>query len=214
VEARVSRRIALPLGALALLAAVALGLVARDVRRWQDAVRRDDVRFLVTPVEPHLWRGPGGPSGRVARSLLGIGDDLRFREAERLFVRGHVPASTFDREKARLGARGAAIARLDVVARSDPVAWRRVRASTHLGLLSFEDAQGEPDNGPALIRRALDLFVGAARANVGSDDAKYDLEVLLTLLRQQARQGREPGGERGEAGGGVGAGVTDVGVGY
>lgn len=210
-----SRGIALGLGVLVLLAAVTLGVLARDVRSWRSTVRRDDVRFLVTPTDPTLWTGPGGLAGRTSRRLLGLGDDLRFRQAEELFVRGHVPASTFDREKARLGARGAAIAMLDDVFRSDPAPWRRGRAATMLGLMSFEDAQGEPENGPALIRRSLKLFADAARAGgAGGDDAKYDLEVLLTLLRKQVRQGREPGGDQGDAGGGVGAGVTVVGAGY
>jgi hypothetical protein len=210
----VSRRLALPVAALAALVAVALGLFARDVRRWQDTVRRDDVAFLVQPLDPALWHGPDSASGRAARKLLGIDDDLRFRDAERLFVRGHVPVTTFEREKARLGARGSAAALLDAVSSGDPSAWRRARAATLLGLLTFEDAQGDAENGAALVRRAVGLFEDAAREDPRADDAKFDLELLLTLLREQERQGREPGGDQGDAGGGVGAGVSGIGGGY
>jgi hypothetical protein len=210
----VSRRLALPLAALAVVAAVALGLLARDVRRWQETVRRDDVRFLVSPLDPGLWTGPGSFSGRGARNLLAIDDDLRFRDAERLFVRGHVPVSTFEREKARLGARGSAAALLDAVSGGDGAAWRRARAATLLGMLTFEDAQGDAENGAALVRRALHLFDDAAREDPRADDAKFDLELVLTLLREQERKGREPGGDQGDAGGGVGAGVTGIGGGY
>jgi hypothetical protein len=183
------------------------------VRRWQDTVRRDDVRFLVSPTDPALWAGPSATQGRVARTLLGVDDDLRFRHAEQLFVRGHVPVTTFEREKARLGARGSAVAILDGVAEHDAASWRRARASTFLALLAFEDAQGDAENGPALVRRALALLSGAAREDGLADDAKYDLEVLLSLQQEQERQGREPGGDQ-EAGGGVGAGAATAGGGY
>ena len=39
----------------------------------------------------------------------GSSDDVRFRKAERLYVRGHLPATTFAQEKARLAARGGAV---------------------------------------------------------------------------------------------------------
>jgi hypothetical protein len=212
VEARV-RRLAVVLAAIALLAAAGLALLARDVRRWQDALDRGDVRFLVQPVELRLWPGPEGASGDAARRLLGVDDDLRFRRAERLFVRGHIPASTYDLERARLTARGSAVALLDQVSTQDPLAWRRARAATLLGLIEFEDAQGDAENGRALIERALRSFRAAARTDAGADDAKADLELLLTLIRNQERQGREPAGQEGGAGG-SGAGLADAGGGY
>jgi hypothetical protein len=199
--------------AVAFLVAGALVVLARDVHRWQRAVDRGDVRFLVQPTEPRLWVGPESMSGDLARRLLGLDDDLEFREAERLFVRGHIPASTYELERRRLTARGSAVALLDELARTDSQAWRRAREATLLGLTEFEDAQGDAENGPALVQRALRSFRDAARTDPGADDAKVDLELLLTLLRPQSRQGREPAGQEGSAGG-SGAGLADPGGGY
>ena len=50
---------------------------------------------------------------RLVEDLLGLRDDVRFRKAERLYVRGHLPARTFAQEKARLAARGGAVELLD-----------------------------------------------------------------------------------------------------
>ena len=200
-------------GLVAFLLAGALGTLARDVRRWQHAVDRGDVRFLVEPTAPSLWAGPTGTRGDLARRLLGLDDDLEFRQAERLFVRGHIPVSTYELERRRLNARGLAVALLDQLAGADSQPWRRAREATLLGLTEFEDAQGDTENGPALVQRALRSFRSAARTDPRADDAKADLELLLTLLRPQVRQGREPVGQEGAAGG-SGAGLADVGAGY
>jgi hypothetical protein len=205
------KRVAVAL--VAFLVAGALGSLAQDVRRWQRAVDRGDVRFLVDPTAPNLWAGPGGTKGDFTRRLLGLDDDLDFRRAERLFVRGHIPVSTYELERRRLNARGLAVALLDQLARSDSQPWRRARAATLLGLTEFEDAQGDAENGPALVQQALRSFRSAARTDPRADDAKSDLELLLTLLRPQVRQGREPVGQE-SATGGSGAGLADVGGGY
>src|SRR5439155_1798572 len=110
LEARMKRIAA---AVVAFLLAGALAMLAHDVHRWQRAVDRGDVRFLVQPTESRLWAGPGGTSGDLARHLLGLGDDLEFRQAERLFVRGHIPVSTYELELRRLTARGSAVALLD-----------------------------------------------------------------------------------------------------
>lgn len=198
---------------VAFLLAGALAVLARDVRRWERAVDRGDVRFLVQPTEPSLWAGPRGTSGDLARRLLGLDDDLQFRQAERLFVRGHIPVSTYELETRRLTARGSAVALLDQLAGQDSEAWRRAREATLLGLTEFEDAQGDAENGPVLVQRALRSFRSAARTDRGADDAKANLELLLTLLRPQERQGREPVGQEGAAGG-SGAGLAETGGGY
>ena len=197
---------------VALVLAGALAVLAHDVRRWQRAVDRGDVRFLVQPTEPGLWAGPRGSSGDLARRLLGLDDDLEFRHAEALFVRGHIPVSTYDLERRRLTARGSAVALLEQLEARDGPAWRRARAATLLGLTDFEDAQGDSDDGPALVRRALASFRTAARADPGADDAKADLELMLTLLRGGHR-GLQPAGQEGAAAG-AGAGLGDSGSGY
>jgi len=207
------RRLALVLALLALVLAAALAALARDVRRWQETLAGDDVRFLVDPLAPDLWAGPGGTGGDLSRRLLGVDDDLRFRRAERLFIRAHIPASTYDLERERLSAEGAAVALLETVSETDDSGWRRARAATLLGLVAFENARGDPATGRDLVQRALRSFRRAARDDPGADDAKADLELVLTLIRIRGQLGREPKGQEG-ATGGPGAGLGAPGAGY
>ncbi len=209
-----SGRLAVPLAVVALMLAAGLALLARDVRRWQQTMASDDVRFVVAPVERALWSGPSGVDGRLARRLLGVDDDVRFRRAERLFVRGHVPASTFALETSRLAALGGARELLEEVAAADASPGRRARAANLLGLVLFEDAQSDREHGPALVRQALARFRDAARADPSADEARFNLELVLSLLRQGQRQGRAPGGTQASGGGGVGAGLIAPGGGY
>ena len=78
------RRVAAIVGALACFALAAVFvLVALDVARWDHVLDAGDVRYRAAPQEPDLWR-PGQivPFG-AARSLLGVDDDVDFREALR-----------------------------------------------------------------------------------------------------------------------------------
>jgi hypothetical protein len=102
---------------------------------------------------------------------------------------------------------------LETVSESDGSAWRRARAATLLGIIALENARGDPATGRDLVQRALRSFRRAARDDVGADDAKADLELVLTLMRVRGEIGREPKGQEG-ASGGPGAGLGAPGAGY
>jgi hypothetical protein len=184
-------RVAVPLAAALLLVATLLAGLAREVKAWDEAMRRDDVRFVTAPVAPGLWDGPGGPGASLAGSLLRLDDDLRFRRAERLYVRGHVVATTFAQEKARLAARGGAAELLQQVADRDALPWRRARAANMLGILLVEDAREGRELAPALSRQAMRAFTTGARQAEGADDPRFNLELLLTQLRPNGLIGRD-----------------------
>ena len=137
------------------------------------------------------WAAPDGPGAGVAGDLLGLSDDVRFRKAERLYVRGHLPATTFAQEKARLAARGGAAELLEQTMNGDTEPWRRARAANLLGILLVEDAKEGRELAPTLSRQAVRAFSTGARQAEGADEPRFNLEILLTQLRPNGLIGRD-----------------------
>ena len=104
VEDGMRARVAAPLAVALLLVAALLAGLAHQVGAWHDVMRSDDVRFVTAPVDQGLWAAPAGPGAGVAGDLLGLSDDVRFRKAERLYVRGHLPGD--DVRPGEVAARG------------------------------------------------------------------------------------------------------------
>ena len=197
-----------------LTAAAAAALVlAWQVHRWQSTIRDDDLRFQVAPISTGLWQAPGGPAAGIARRLLAVDDDLAFRRVEQLFVRVHLGASDYGAEAERLAALGEAQSTLESLARRDASPLRRSRAANLLGILLWENAASAQDNGPLLRRQSLEAFQRAVRASSADDDAKYNLELLTTLL-QPAGERRLDVKEQGDGQGSTGAGIAAPGKGY
>jgi hypothetical protein len=192
---------------LAVLAA-ALGLLAADVRAWQDDVRRADARYAAgaTGVD---WRPRTLVPLASAQRLLGVAPDAELRRALALVRAARARRSPFENVE-REGARGAAEAALLPIARGgDPR--RASQASALLGLLAFTDVRS---GRTPPVERALALFEQAYRLDRSNEAAKHDLELVLRLL--EAR-GVRPGESAGAAPGGSGrrgAGAGKPGSGY
>jgi hypothetical protein len=195
------------------LAAGALLMLAWQVHRWEERVRVDDLRFQVAPTARDLWRAPGGPGAGLARSMLAVDDDLRFRRAEHEFVRVHVNARSYGEEAERLAAFGEAQSAFEELSRSDPSAARRARAANLLGILLWENAAAAQDNAPLLLRQSVAAFRTAIRASPASDDAKYNLELLLTALQPNGQRRKDVPEDAGDTGL-KGAGLAGPGRGY
>jgi hypothetical protein len=173
----------------------------------------DDLRFSVAPGAKQLWRAPRGPGSGLAKHLLALDDDIRFRNAERQFVRVHVNARTYAEEAQRLAAFGEAQSALEQLSRADPAPARRSRAANLLGILLWENGQTAQENAPLLLRQSAGAFRRSIRASPGASDAKYNLEVLLTVLQPQSERRTDAPEDTG--GGGLrGAGVAGRGKGY
>ena len=197
--------------AFAVLGLLVLGF-ALQVHRWRSDLRADDLRFEVAPLDEGLWTGPGGPAAGLARRVLGVGDDVRFRAAEQLFVRVHVRSHSYTDETERLAQFGRAQSTLQTLSRDDPSPVRRARASNLLGVLLWEDATSAADNAPLLVRESLGAFRDAIRTFPADSNPKYNLELLTTLL-QPSRERRRDAPQ--QAGGGLaGAGLSKAGRGY
>jgi len=191
---------------------VLLGL-AWQVHAWHARMADDDLRFQVRPTAPGLWHAPSGPGASATRQLLGVDDDLRFRDAEHDFVLVHVASRSYAAEAKRLAAFGEAQSSLERLARVDPTPARRSRAANLLGILLWEDAETAQENAPLLLRQSVEAFRRAIRASAADDDAKYNLEVLMTVLEPSGERRRDAPEEAGGTGL-RGAGVAEAGRGY
>lgn len=199
--------VALTLAGLALLG------LAWQVHAWQGRVAADDLRFQVEPTAADLWRAPSWPAAGLAKRLLALDDDLRFRAVERQYVEVHIGARSYAEEAQRLAAFGEAQSALEQLARTDPSPARRSRAANLLGILLWENGQTAQENGPLLLRQSVEAFRRSIRALPRADDAKYNLELLMTVLQPSGeRRTDAPEDLRGT--GLRGAGVAGRGRGY
>jgi hypothetical protein len=208
------RRIAYFAGAAACLAvAVVFVLMAFDATRWRGAFPDDDVRYRAAPQQT-LWHPstlmPGDPAGLV----LGVGDDVRFREAVQALRQGQLEVGFTSDPKLALP-RAEAQSRLAKVAQGDHSAERRSRALGLLGVVSFAASLYESRGQAALVTEAVSDFQSALALDPTNAEAKANLEQALQRRRALAALAGAgatdpaPGGE-----GSRGAGAANTGSGY
>ena len=207
------RRTAAILGALTCFAlAGGLLLAALDVARWERAFESGDVRYRAAPRAADLWKpGQTVPFG-AAKVLLGVDDDVDFRVAlQTLRLAGIAEAQSSDPRLALR--RSEARALIAAIAEGDADSWRRSRAMTLLGVISFASALSDAQDQDALQRDALARFRGAIALEPDNDEAKANLEVAL---RRDAEAGESGGGADPTPGGegARGAGAGEAGAGY
>lgn len=207
------RRLAAIFGAVVCFAvAGGLLLTALDVARWQSALESGDVRYRAAPQEDGLWRpGQTMPFGPAA-AVLGVDDDVEFREALRtLRLAGVAQAESSDPRLALR--RSEARALIAAIAEGDADPRRRSRAMTLLGVISFASALSDSQDQDALQRDALARFRGAIELEPDNDEAKANLEIAL---RRDAEAGESGGGADPTPGGqgARGAGAGEAGGGY
>jgi hypothetical protein len=209
------RRTVLGAGAAVCLAAAAvLFLVAADVQRWRGGLAADDVRWRAVPEEPGLWqvdaRVPGDPAGR----LLGIADDVRFREAVRALRLGRLERG-FTSDPTLALPRAEAQARLARVVADERSPERTSRALGLIGVIAFANSMFESRGQLALAREAVAAFEAAIALDPSNDEAKANLEQALQ--RRESLQALAGAGAVEPTPGGAGArgaGVANTGSGY
>lgn len=175
--------------AVVLVLAVLLALVARDAWHWSRAMRDADARASLGYVSPGAWNAQTTLPSHLVRRLLGIDDDLAYRQAAMgaLNAYAHVPTAQQQRQRSILESALARISRGD----SDRV--RAASAADDLGALLYFDPPSpgnaqNPYQDPSLApasgdlspsQRALDQFTLAARLDPENATAQRNLEVLL-----------------------------------
>jgi hypothetical protein len=200
-------------GAAACLAlAAVLALLALDVGRWRDAVPAGDVRFGVA--EDGGWEPSTQLPRAASRALLGVRDDVEFREALRAIRDARLEDQTVsDPELALL--RNEAQARLEAIAGAPGDDARRSRAAGLLGVLGLARLVTETQQRDVLLQYTLTSLERAIALDPDNDEAKLNLELAhqrgraLELVEPAAGRNPSPGGQ-----GSRGAGASDPGTGY
>jgi hypothetical protein len=183
-RARAILRKALPIAVLLVLAALS-ALVARDAAGLHGTFERSDLAFKAQPSTEGLWKADTRLP--LVESAFAVEDDLAYRRALRAFAvdarRGENPYD-FDRPAFRAEAQ----ARLGAVERSELDAALRSKAASLQGVLTFEEAIGDPVNGPLLVGRSIGDFRRAVRIAPENEEAKYNLEFVLRLMDPSAER--------------------------
>jgi hypothetical protein len=197
---------------VALAAGVILLLLAVDVGRWNTALARGDVRFKFAPTRSDLWQPQEILPFDPAKRLLGIGDDLFYREALRRFYLGRPHANKWAQTNIDALRSEATVALAEYIREGkDPK--RRAQAANLLGVLGLGlAATDDPGQRLRFLLFASRSFRVALTMDQTNEDAKFNLELTLRLLRQSPTS--TGGGAARGPGRGGGAALAKPGSGY
>jgi hypothetical protein len=198
-------------GVVAIGLAAALAVFASDVLAAQSTMQRDDLRFRVAPDARGLWKVEGRTP--KLKRVLGLEDDLAWRAAAQRFqlsrARANIaydPTRTSSRAETQAGLASA---------ETHSLTRKQASALANFGaILAYEEAVGDPQNGPTLLRRSTSEFRRAIRLDRGNEEAKFNLELLLELLESPDQQRRDRAGVGTGGSDAVGASAQAPGTGY
>ena len=155
-----------------------LVLLAVDVVRSRDALASGDDRYQTAPRDGSLWRPGALGASAITHEVLGVDDDLRFREAVRALRLSQRDDPTDSSPEAILR-RARAQKLLQEVAASDADATRRSRAMSLLSVLLLSTPAADQEERATTQRVALATLQKAIEVDPSNDEAKYNLEVVL-----------------------------------
>lgn len=169
---------------VALAAGIIALLLALDVGRWQTAFARDDVRFQAAPTRTDLWQPDEVVPFHAARRLLGVEDDLEYRQTLRSFWLARPEVNPFMQTNSDQ-IRSQALVSLAAFLRASHNPQRRGQAANLLGVmglgLATTDNQGQRLR---FLQYASRAFRGALTTDPTNEDAKFNLELTLRLLKR------------------------------
>jgi hypothetical protein len=187
---------------LCLAAGVFLLLFAVDARDWGKRIASDDLRFVNDPSPRSLWHPTEVAPFGLARNVLGIDDDVKYREAVRLFRLGRPLENLTPRQFESL--RAQAQVSLSGVEASGKDLQRRSQAANMLGVLDFSLAVRDSTLATTFLADAIGNFRDAMALDDSNADARFNLEYALFELQSgedQLPKGTErPGQPGGHAG--------------
>lgn len=197
---------------VALAAGILVLLLALDVGRWNTALARGDVRFKFAPTRTDLWQPDEIVPLHAAKRILGIDDDLVYRDTLRRFYLARPRANKW--EHINIDAlRSEATVALAAHVREGKDPKRRAQAANLLGVMGLDlAATDDPQQRLRFLLFASRSFRGALTMDQTNEDAKFNLELTLRLLRQSPT-GTGGGAARGPGRGG-GAALARPGSGY
>jgi hypothetical protein len=171
-----------------LVVAVAAALLAADVRNWQTTIRTGDLRFTQNPGYA-TWTATPLLPGDPARALLGIDNQVGFRNAVKTFVTVSAEGLGFDNGYSESRDRAAVEGVLTNLA-SGPNKQRDSVADNLLGILAYTDSKQTGPYAPSPVERSESDFRSAVSLDPTNEDAKFNLEWLMRqLLAKGSRSG-------------------------
>lgn len=180
--------------AASLALALFLGVLGIDVLRWRGHLERADTRFAAGSGDRSMWEASDIVPFDAARRLLGVDDDVSFRRAVQGFRLSRPTLPPRDQHDVAVQAEAAFA--LGRVARSDPSPERRSIAVMLEGAIAFEQARGEQTDAQVYLGRSLDAFRRAITLDFTNEEAKYNLELVLNLVREVQDESRGTGRSR------------------
>jgi hypothetical protein len=199
--------------AAALVLALVLALVARDVRLWEQSVADGDRSFQVTPGPDGLWEPQSRKLPGIGRALLAVDDDLELRRAAQLFRRSR-PRTLERRTTADLAEATAAQVAFSEIQRGGGARRLRSIAANQLGILALVDALSDPSEAEAGSRKSVQKFTEAIRLDPSNQEAMRNLELVFTLIRASDPRIDPEGVTFRSGGAGAGAGSSSRGSGF
>lgn len=168
--------------AVCFVLAALLVLLAADFSRWRDALSADDVRYRAAPGASDLWNREALVPLGVARTVLGLDDDLAFRRAVRAVRLGRLDEPGSSDTKVLLQ-RAEARERLEAIAAGGGDPARRSRAMALLGVLLLATPVSDGEEQVAALKAAVANLQGAIALDPDNSDAKFNLEFALRQRR-------------------------------
>ena len=169
--------IAASVAGLAVLSLV-LVVLAVDVVRSHEAIASGDDDYALAPKRGGLWQPGSLGASTISRKVLGVDDDLAFREAVRALRISQRDDPTDDDPDAVLR-RAKAQKLLQEVSTSDPDPRRRSRALSLLSVLLLSTPAADQEERAATQRVALANLQKAIETDPTNNEAKYNLEAVL-----------------------------------
>lgn len=174
------RWMAWAVAALAVPVALALIVIATDVLRTPGELRADDARFESAPMRQRgLWK-VGFLPGLMSERLLGLEDDVFHRQILGLYLRvepGEVDYEGFPELESLRAKAQYEVTRLS---REEPDAKRRSRLLTMYGVITLDIKVPTEVDRKDNIQRAVSAFRNAIELDPENDDAKTNLEGVLS----------------------------------
>jgi hypothetical protein len=201
------------IAAVLVVLAVALALLAVDVRAWQTTVKRDDLRFRALPAHKSLWQPSTILPGDPAAKLIGTGQPLAYRRALQYFWYSRIGSNPEVRQDTP-ALRASAQERIQGLISSAPTRNQRSDAANLLGVLVVTTpAPGsDQDAVTQILTNAAKYFQLAISIDPNNFEAKQNLELVLRLQRPgRGKIGRDA---RSGYGFGRGRGAGPQGGGY
>jgi hypothetical protein len=195
-----------------IVLAVIVALLAADVRNWQTGVRTGDLRFSQNPGYAE-WTSTSLLPGDPAKALLGIGNQLAFRNAVKTFVTVNAEGEGFDNGYSETRDRAAAEAVLTTLAAGSNKL-RDSEADNLLGILAYTDSKQTGIYAPTPVERSVSDFQAAVALDPTNDDAKFNLEWLMHELLAHGSRSGQNGDSGSSKTGHNGAGGGTPGKGY